>query len=350
MRRWFAPLLAALPACCLIPAEARGGTSPFSGDPGPAMAHVVIAHDPQATAVFAPRRERVRTLFDRGLTRLLGKPTAREAWLSLVTTNDVVGLKVYSVPGPICGTRPAVAAAAIEGLLDAGLPPRQIIVWDRQYADLQQAGFTHFIARYGVRVEGSIAAGYDPAVFYDSPLLGSLIWSDSEFGRVAETVGRNSYVSKLVSQTITKHVNLSALINHNLLGVAGNLYSLASGSVDNFQRFESDPQRLAVAVPEIYALPALSDRVVLNVTDALLAQYLGERHGLLHYSTTLNELRFSRDPVALDVLALEELDRQRQFLGIARPRRRFDAYQNAALLELGLCETNRIQIETLRVP
>src|SRR2546430_10094570 len=32
----------------------------------------------------------------------------------------------------------------------------------------------------------------------------------------------------------------------------------------------------------------------------------------LHFSATLNQLRFSRDPVALDVLSLAELDRQRQ--------------------------------------
>ena len=52
--------------------------------------------------------------------------------------------------------------------------------------------------------------------------------------------------------------------------------------------------------------------MVLNITDALICQYEGGERGLLHYSATLNELRFSRDPVALDVLSIQELDRQRQ--------------------------------------
>jgi hypothetical protein len=40
--------------------------------------------------------------------------------------------------------------------------------------------------------------------------------------------------------------------------------------VDNVLRFESDPDRLATAVPEIYGLTNLSDHVVMNITDALI--------------------------------------------------------------------------------
>jgi hypothetical protein len=53
---------------------------------------------------------------------------------------------------------------------------------------------------------------------------------------------------------------------------------------------------MSTAVPEIYALPSLSDRVILNVTDALVCQYQGEHLPLLHYAKPLNELRFSTDP------------------------------------------------------
>ena len=79
--------------------------------------------------------------------------------------------------------------------------------------------------------------------------------------------------------------------------------------MDNTRRFEGDPDRLATAVPEIYALPLLGDRVVLNITDALIGQYEGGARSLLHYSTVLNQLWFSRDPVALDMLAIKELAR-----------------------------------------
>jgi hypothetical protein len=144
---------------------------------------------------------------------------------------------------------------------------------------------------------------------------------------------------------MTKIINLTPLLNHNLAGVSGNLYSLAVGSVDNVARFESDAGRLATAIPEIYALPQLSDRVVLNIVDALLCQYEGSERSLLHYSTPLNELRFSRDPVALDVLSLKDLERQRNSAGAPSVKSNLDLYNNAALLELGVSDLKRIDVE-----
>jgi hypothetical protein len=207
---------------------------------------------------------------------------------------------------------------------------------------LRRAGYFDLAQRFGVRVVGSAEAGYDEKVFYDTPLLGDLVWGDLEFGKKGQGIGRKSFVSKLVSTDMTKIINITPMMNHNEAGVFGNLFSLATGSVDNIARFESDRDRMATAVPEIYALPALSDHVVLSITDALICQYEGEERSLLHYSAILNQLRFSRDPVALDVLSLQELDHQRE---IAKaPVLKFDSelYNNAALLELGVSDLKKI--------
>lgn len=120
------------------------------------------------------------------------------------------------------------------------------------------------------------------------------------------------------------------------------------GSVDNTLRFESSPRRLSEAVPEIFALPSLSDRVVLNIVDALMCQYEGSETQLLQYSTELNQLWFSTDPVALDVLALRELERQRQLLSAPSGTSNRELYENAALLELGVADFSRI--DSVRVP
>lgn len=311
-------------------------------------ARVVIVEDPAATDAFEPRPDRIQAMVDRGITNLTGKASVAAAWLSLVSTNDTVGIKVFSEPGPNSGTRPAVVAAVIQGLLAAGLPPEQIIVWDKHATDLRLAGYFDLARQFGVRVEGSAEAGYDEKVFYDTPLLGNLVWGDLEFGKKGEGVGRKSFVSKLVSTGISRIINITPLMNHNEAGVFGNLFSLATGSVDNFARFESDSDRMATAVPEIYALPALSDRVVLNITDALICQYEGEERSLLHYSAILNQLRFSRDPVALDELSLQELDRQRAIAKAPPEKFESDLYDNAALLELGVSDPKRIDITYLR--
>ncbi len=314
----------------------------------PATARVMIVEDSEATEAFRPRPERIQSLIERALTNLTAKATIGDAWRSLVSTQDVVGIKVYSAPGPNSGTRPAVAAAVVQGLLAAGIPPKQIIVWDKHASDLQLAGFFDLAKRYGIRVESGAEASYDEKTFYETALLGNLVWGDLEFDKKGEVAGRKSFVSKLVSREITKIINLTPLLNHNNAGVAGNLYSLAMGSVDNTLRFEADGERLAAAVPEIYALPILGDRVVLNVTDALICQYQGGERGLLHYSTVLNQLRFSRDPVALDVLSIQELSRQRETNGVVTAKSNQELYHNATLLEIGVSDTNKIQIERLR--
>lgn len=312
------------------------------------LARIVIVVDSHATDAFTPRPDRVQAMMNRGITNLTSKATAREAWLSLVCTQDIVGIKVYSSPGPNSGTRPAVAGAVVRGLTAAGLPATNIIVWDRSESELRQAGFFDLAEELGIRVAASAKAGYEETNYYDTPLMGNLVYGDLEFEKKGSGVGRKSFVSKLVSREMNKIINLTPLLNHNEAGVCGSLYGLALGSVDNTMRFEGEPARLATAVPEIYALPALGDRVVLNIVDALICQYEGGQSGLLHYSAILNQLRFSRDPVALDMLSIKELDRQRRNARAPNVRPNLELYRNAALLELGVSELAKMQIETLR--
>ncbi len=306
---------------------------------------MVVIEDPQATAAFKPRPEIIQAMVDAGLTNLTGKPSPAAAWRSLVTPKDKVGLKVYSTPGAHSGTRPAVVAAVVQGLLASGVPPRQIILWDKQLVDLRLAGFFELAERFGVRVAASSGAGYDEKKFYDAPLLGQLVYGDLEFGRKGEGIGRKSFVSKLVTRELTKIINITPLLNHNLAGVSGNLYGLAVGSVDNTLRFESDERRLPRAVPEIYALPVLGDRVVLNIVDALICQYEGGERGLLHYSATLNQLRFSTDPVALDVLSVQELEHWRGSQKPEATEKIMELYRNASLLEIGISDLRHIRVE-----
>lgn len=350
LRRLLCPaaVVGALLACSITAGDR------LSVEPTPRV-RAVIVHDPQATESLKARPGPILTMVESGLKRVTQQTSVTSAWRSLVTTNDVIGIKVYCAPGPDAGTRLPVVASLVETLLAAKIPPSNVIIWDRQKAELRAAGFVELGQRYGVRVEGSVNAGYDEESFYspDRPLLGQLIWGDVEFGRKGDGVGRRSFVSRLVSREMTKIVIVTPLLNHNTLGVCGHLYSLAFGSVDNTIRFENDLFRLATAVPDIYALPALGDKVVLCVTDALFCQYEGEKSGQLHYTTALNELRFSKDPVALDVLALRDLERQRIASGAPPTRGAWQTNQmellhNAALLELGVSDSDNIRVE--RVP
>ncbi|HEV2318506.1 MAG TPA: hypothetical protein VGV18_02065 [Verrucomicrobiae bacterium] len=307
---------------------------------------MVIVQDPDAVVNFQPNDDVVQTMVDRGITNLTRQPTVDGAWRSLVSSQDVVGIKVFSAAGEISGTRPAVVAAVVRDLLQAGLPPGRIIIWDKRAADLRAAGYFNLARQFGVRVQGAVEMGYDPTNYYqpDSAVIGNLVYGDLEFGKTGQNVGRRSFVTKILSREVTKMISIAPLLNQPSAGVCGHLYSLAFGGVDNTLRFENDPDRLAVAVPEINALPAVGDHVVLNITDALIGQYEGGASVLLHYSTVLNQLWFSRDPVALDSLAIRELARERQAAGDWSFPPDLEIYTNAALLQLGVNEPSQIQV------
>lgn len=321
----------------------------FSAPATNAFSRVVSIENDAAINDFQPAAGIVQTMVNRGIIRFTGQPTAAAAWRSLVSTQDVVGIKVFSAAGMLSGTRPAVVAAVVHGLLEAGLPPQHIIIWDKREDDLRAAGYFKLGAQLGVRVAGCVETGFDPTNFYqpDTAIIGNLVWGDLEFGKKGAGVGRRSFVAKIVSRQMTKIISVAPLLNEEYAGTCGQLFSLALGSVDNTLRFEGDPDRLAVAVPEIYALPALGDRVALNITDALIGQYEGGDRGLLHYSVVLNQLWFSHDPVALDTLAIKELDRERRAQDAPEFKPNLKLYANAALLQLGINDPARIHVDKI---
>jgi hypothetical protein len=310
------------------------------------ISRVVIVQDPNAVLSYQPQIPVVQAMVDRGITNFTGQPDVAAAWRSLVSTQDIVGIKVFSPGGEISGTRPAVVAAVIRGLEEAGLPPRHIIIWDKRADDLRNAGFVKLAHLLSVRTEGAVETGYDPTNFYqpDSAVVGNLVYGDLEFGKKGDGVGRKSFVTKILSHQVTKIISITPLLNQPSVGVCGHLYSLAFGSVDNTMRFQNNPDRLSVAVPEINALPSVGDRVVLNITDALIGQYEGGASVLLQYSTVLDQLWFSNDPVALDTMAIHELDRERLAQGAAGFDPDMDIYTNAVLLQLGVSDPSKIRI------
>jgi hypothetical protein len=314
----------------------------------PVRARVVQVDHPGATVDYLPQPPAVQDMVRRGMLQWTGKADLKDAWLSVVSSNDVVGLKIFSHPGSSSGTRPAVVEAVVQGLLLAGIPSTNIIIWDKLLLDLRLAGFTDLATRYHIRLAGSMDSGFDESVRYTNSILGTLIAGDLEFDLRGTTSGRYSYVSKLVTSNMTKIISIAPLLNHNLAGICGHLYSPTMGSVDNTGRFEVAPGRLAVAVPEIYAMRAVGDKVALNITDALICQYQGEEISMLQYSTELNQIWISKDPVALDTLGVAELDRERQEKGIESNRDNPELFQNAVLLQLGVGDPAKIKLEVVK--
>jgi hypothetical protein len=342
-------LLLCQPFC--LRAEKLGFADPGllgTGEPG--RPRVYIVRDAEATRALSPVADVVGRMVSKGVVAATGKPTAAEAWRSLVAPTNVVGIKVHSVPGPASGTRIPVVLAVVQGLLDAGHPASGIVIWDRRLSDLRAAGYQELATSLGVRLAGAVDSGFDPDVAYENPFLGQLVFGDLEFERVPgggetnKVAGRRSHFSRLLTREIHRHIVIAPLLNHNHAGVSGMLYTMASAVTDNFIRFETHPHLLVKTVPEIFGEPLIADRVALLVVDALVGQYEGRERTFLHYSAALNELRFGTDPVALDVLSFTDLNQIRREAGVKEMTNGLPLFENARLLELGSDDLRRIDV------
>jgi len=262
------------------------------------MSPVVIVRDPATPNVPA--------MVAAGLKKLTGAATETEAWHTFVSSNDVVGIKISTRTAPLQATRRSVVDALVAGLESAGVAATNIWVFDRDPRKMQLAGYT------GPQDAAIIGGtGWDAAVFYENRLVGKLIWGDLLFGKVDELDTR-SHFPKLLTQKLTKLINVPVLQDHDPCGLAGGLYNISVGLVDNYRRFEDPRLPADAALFEIAAHPAVAHKLVLNVLDALVAGYAGGPEFKPQYSWPAGALYFSSDPVAVDNAGLELLQTKRR--------------------------------------
>ncbi len=220
---------------------------------------VIRVHDAKATRFLTPNPTRVRVMLDRALLKLTAQPTPRAAWQTLVTRADVIGLKVDAQHGPMAGTRPAMVEAVARSLIDAGIPARQIVIWDRSLEDLKKADYPRIAKALGVRLAGARDAGYESHPNFDVTLTHPLQPGDRHFGKPENAQQeRLSHLSKLLTRELTCIINLHPLIAHPVTGSRGHLDALGLDCADNTSRFGKSPHHLRLAVPNFYLMAAYS--------------------------------------------------------------------------------------------
>lgn len=302
--------------------------------PGLFPGKVVAVKDEQAMNEGGVNAKVVAGMFEKGMHALTGKSLAKSFKL-FFNKNDIVGIKVNPVGAGLISTRLEVVDAVIAWLRRGGIPAANIIIWDRFDYMLADAGFT--AARYpGIGIEGlqtmdeAAAEGksqddsrwldkngrhvseknFDLEAYYfadveapqDKPYLNQHVFN-----------GKYSYFGKLLTRTLTKIINIPVFKN------TGNGISMASknlgyGAVCNTNRLHK-PIFFDVCT-EVLAFPALRDKLVLNVTDGLRAQYDGGPGPLAQATWFLNTLFFASDPFALDMTCHNLLLQKRKEMNV----------------------------------
>ena len=332
--------------------------------PGLFPGKVVAVHDAKAMNEKGVDGKIVASMFEKGMHALTGKSMAKSAKL-FFDKNDIIGIKVNPVGAGLIATRLEVVDAVIAWLKQGGIPTKNIVIWDRFDYMLADAGFT--AARYpGIAIEGmqtmdeAAAEGksdddsrwldkdghhvseknFDLEAYYyadieapqDKPHLNQHVFN-----------GKYSYFGKLLTKKLTKIINIPVFKNTGN-GISMATKNLGYGAICNTSRLHK-PLFFDVCT-EVLAFPAVRDKLVLNITDGLRAQYDGGPGPLAQATYFLNTLFFASDPIALDMTCHNLLLQKRKEMNVkVNEHPKYSEYlRYAQRLGLGIADPARIKL------
>jgi uncharacterized protein (DUF362 family) len=288
-RRQFLAQVSATAALYASPVRALMGEPPT-----PASRVVVARDDVLARGQVGEHRALLGRLLDAAMQKLTKAPDAATAWRGLFKPEERVGIKVNTLG---LSTQPAVVDAIAAGLQQAGVPARNIIIWDRLDAELADAGFKLNRSSQGVQCHGTDAeqmgAGYERSI---------------------ETSGRiGSLFSRIVAREVDALICVPVLKDHNLAGVSLGMKNFY-GAIHNPNKYHDhncDPYIVDV-VSHRYIL----DKWRLTVCDGTRAQYNAGPGRHPGFAWPFGGLVVSTDFVAADAVAADLLEAQRKGRGL----------------------------------
>ncbi len=330
--------------------------------PGPFPGKVVEVHHPQAMIDDRPNAVVVNEMVARGIRTLTGK-NLKQSFKLFFKQDDVIGIKVNPVGAGLISTRLEVVDAIIDWLLQNGVKRQNIIIWDRFDYMLTEAGFTR--ERYpGIGIEGLqtmdeaaqegksddnshwlkpdgthiSAENFDLNAYYwaevdapkDNPYLNQHVFN-----------GQYSYFGKLLTQKLTKIINVPVFKNTGN-GISMATKNLGYGAICNTARLHR-PLFFDVCT-EVLGFPVIRDKLVLNITDGLRAQYDGGPGPNAKFTYTYNTLFFATDPFALDLTCHQILVQKRKEMNVnVNEHPRFTEYlRYAERMGLGIADPEKI--------
>jgi uncharacterized protein (DUF362 family) len=310
--------------------RAEAGTSPLPvgmfrrSEEG---SRVVLARDEKALDGDEVRGEVVRRMIGDSVKALTGTSSETDAWRSLVSPNDRVGIKVNCLGGPRMCTRSEVVAAIVEGLTKfGGVSADRIIVWDRFNRELERCG-------YEVRTRGAGPlcfgtddgrAGYEP----NPQMHGSI----------------GSCFSRILTEHCTAIINVPVLKDHDLAGVTAGMKNFY-GAIHNPNKYHDnccDPY-----VADLSMSPPVRSKLRLTICDALTPQYHGGPAYKKQFVWRYGGIIAARDPVALDATAARIIEEERKKRGeptLAEQERAPAYIGTAEKLGLGWADEAKVRV------
>jgi hypothetical protein len=281
------------------------------GMPGPYPGTVIRVRSAKCVdeATNQANAEVVQEMMARGICALTQEATPAAAWKRFFEPSDVVGIKVNCGGYPNVTSAYEIVAETIRQLGAVGIPPTQIYIYERFQNQLDNVNYTPHIPE-GVQIVAAERAnrysdnnGYDPTVYLEADLFGE---EDTR-----------SNMMRLVTQKLTKIINIPNMKDHGATGATGCLKNIAYGSFSNVARTHSRGQSHTYSfVGKLATIEPLRSRTVLQIMDGIRGVWHGgpfaPTRKFVFYP---KQIMFATDPVAIDRLLLDIIDEKRKAEG-----------------------------------
>jgi hypothetical protein len=348
----------------------RYAAAPTPGMPGPYPGRVIAVKSDRSvdTATGQADGQVVVEMMARGMLALTGAGSVADAWRRFIAPSDVVGIKVNCGGYPYCVSAYEIVAETVRQLTAIGVPLSQIYVYERFQSQLDEVNYAPRLPA-GLQIAAAERAnrytdnsGYDPATYLEANLFGE---EDTR-----------SNMMRLVSQRLTKIINIPNMKDHGATGVTGCLKNVAYGSFSNVARtHQRGVSHTYSFVGTLASIEPLRSRTVLQIMDGLRGVWHGGPFArTTRYVFYPRQIMFGTDPVAIDRLLLDIIENKRREQGALSiwdrspsslkmdDTRARDADPNvnilirepghieyAASLGLGVCDLAKISVENVSV-
>jgi uncharacterized protein (DUF362 family) len=260
-------------------------------------------------------------MVEQAICKLTGLIDATEAWASLFSPRETIGIKVNALGGRNICTHHEVAYTVAGQLTRTGIKPSQIIIWDRLSSELAKGGYT-------------VRRNADDIQCYGT---------DTNYEHTPEFAGSiGSCFSRIIAQQCDAIISIPVLKDHDLAGISVNLKNFY-GAIHNPNKYHDNGCNPYVA--DLNSHPYIKNKIRLIICDGLVGQYNGGPGFKPQWSWHYNGLLLSRDPVAIDQVGLQLIEEQRGLNGLPSLTEagRYPAYiKTAEQLNLGFADPNKI--------
>jgi uncharacterized protein (DUF362 family) len=292
----------------------------------------------------------VRHMVQQGMVRLTGD---KKPWSRFFSPQDRIGLKINTLGRPLLYTHHELIQGVVDELTEFGIPPNNIIVWDRWEHHMLACGFVLNTSADGVCCYGAHNPR-DKAVFrWDSDVVYVSDFDDSE-DRGEE--GTSSPFSSIITRECDKIINMPILKDHSNSGITFCLKNMAYGFSSNNGRFHK-PAFISTFIADFCAHPLVREKVVLHIGDGLEGCFdRGPDPDSPRVLFTPNTLYLGTDPVAMDAVARSVIDDARVTRGLTpvaetpgyyEGMRPSDHIEMAAQNGIGICDPARMNLEKI---